>query len=183
MWLERESVEALMVVDRPEALAQRIEQELDRAYRLSRAILLDDREAEDTVQDACLIAWQRCGSLRDPDRFVPWFERILINGCRDRLRRRQRQRVRAIALQAAWAGKGSGSDPAEATSSQDRGLDTAFDRLDADHRLVVLLRFWQDLTLDEIADRLDVPLGTVKSRLHYALRTLRTTLEATDGRA
>jgi RNA polymerase sigma-70 factor (ECF subfamily) len=78
--------------------------------------------------------------------------------------------------------KTGGPDPAAALGGSDRDLDAAFDRLDADHRIVVLLRFWQDLSLEEIADRLDLPLGTVKSRLHYALRTLRTDLEATDGR-
>ena len=98
-----------------------------------------------------------------------------------RLRRRQRQRVRAIALQSAWTGEGTAPDHAERGGDPD--LDAAFDRLDPDHRLVVLMRYWRDMSLEDIADRLDVPLGTVKSRLHYALRTLRTTLEATDGRA
>jgi RNA polymerase sigma-70 factor (ECF subfamily) len=50
-------------------------------------------------------------------------------------------------------------------------------RLDADHRIVVILRYWADLSVDEIAARLDVPPGTVKSRLHYALRSMRPRLE------
>ena len=176
-------MESLLAIDRRETVARLIEPELDRSYRLARAILLDDREAEDAVQDACLIAWERASSLRDPDRFPAWFGRVLINGCRDRVRRKQRQRVRAIALQATWPGEAGGPDPSESISGNDRALDEAFDRLDIDHRLVVLLRFWQDLTLEEIADRLDTPVGTVKSRLHYALRKLRADLEATDGRA
>lgn len=175
-------MESLVALDRRDALARRIEHELDRSYRVARAILLDDREAEDAVQDACLIAWRRGGSLHDPDRFAAWFGRVLINGCRDRLRRRQRQRVRAIALQAEWQGERGGPDPADSVSTWNRDLDTAFDRLDPDHRLVVLLRYWQELTLDEIANRLDIPLGTVKSRLYYALRRLHADLEATDGR-
>ena len=96
-----------MAVDRRDTLARRIEGQVDRGYRLARAILTDEREAEDAVQDACLTAWQKGGSLRDQDRFDAWFERVLINGCRDRLRRRQRQRVRAIALQSAWTGEGT----------------------------------------------------------------------------
>jgi len=176
-------VESLVAINQHDALARRIQLELDRSYRLARAILLDDVEAEDAVQDACLVAWQRGASLRDQDRFGAWFGRILINGCRDRLRRRQRQQVRAIALQAGWQGEAGGPNPADALGADDRNLDAALDRLDADHRIVVLLRFWQDLTLEDIADRTDVPLGTVKSRLHYALRTLRTELEAPDGRA
>jgi RNA polymerase sigma-70 factor (ECF subfamily) len=53
----------------------------------------------------------------------------------------------------------------------------ALRRLDADHRIVVVLRYWADLTIDEIAERVDVPPGTVKSRLHYALRSMRPRLE------
>ena len=59
------------------------------AYRLARAILLDDAEAEDAVQEASLAAWRARGSLRDATRFEPWFDRILINQCRDQLRRRR----------------------------------------------------------------------------------------------
>ncbi len=176
-------MDSVSAIDRQAALARRVQLELAPSYRLARAILLDDREAEDAVQDACLIAWQRGESLRDPERFGAWFGRILANGCRDRLRRRQRQKVRALALEADWQGGIKDSEPGEAPGADGRDLDAAFDRLDADHRIVVLLRFWQDLTLDQIADRLDLPLGTVKSRLHYALRNLRIELEATHGRA
>ncbi len=179
---EGAGLESVALVDSHGAIARRIELELDQSFSLARAILGDEGEAEDAVQDACLAAWQRATSLRDPDRFGAWFGRILVNGCRDRLRRRQRQQVRAIALQAEWAGEAGGPDPAAWMAGSNRDLDAAFDRLDADHRIVVLLRFWQDLGLDEIADRLGLPLGTVKSRLHYALRTLRMDLEATDGR-
>ncbi len=174
-------MQTVMAIDRRDALARRIEQSLDRGYRLARAILADEREAEDALQDACMTAWRRGDSLRDPDRFQAWFERILINGCRDRLRGRQRQRVRSIALQAAWLAEGEGMAPDPA--GRDGVLDDAFDRLDPDHRIVVLLRFWQDLTVEDIAERLGLPAGTVKSRLHYALRTLRTSLEASHGRA
>ena len=170
------------VIDTRSAIARLLEQELDRSFSLARAILGDDREAEDAVQDACVATWQGVASLRDPDRFGAWFGRILVNGCRDRLSRRQRQQVRAIALQAEWRGEAGGPDPARIGAGSERNVDAAFERLDADHRIVILLRYWRDLSLDEIADRLDLPLGTVKSRLHYALRALRTDLEATDGR-
>ena len=167
---------AIVAMGREEALARHIEQNLLAAYRLARAILLDDAEAEDAVQDACLAAWRHRSSLRDPDRFRAWFDRILINGCRDRLRRRRRQQVRAIALETASA---SLPDP---PTQGDGHLDAALDGLDLDHRLVILLRYWQDLPLEAIAERLGIPVGTVKSRLHYALRAMRTRMEAADGR-
>jgi RNA polymerase sigma-70 factor (ECF subfamily) len=171
-------------LDKPGAAGQgasdfdaRLAQHVRVAYRLARAILLDDAEAEDAVQDACLAAWRRRSSLRDDALFTTWFDRILINGCRDRLRSRQRRQVRAISLQGTWH-ESSDVPPSDGSLL----LDAALDRLDLDHRLVILLRYWQDLPLEAIAERLGIPTGTVKSRLHYALAALRTGMEADDGR-
>ena len=66
--------------------------ELDRAYRLAGLLLGDATEAEDATQEALLRAWRSIDSLRDPAGFGAWFDRILVNGCRDRLRRRRRIR-------------------------------------------------------------------------------------------
>ena len=147
------------------------------AYRLARAILQDDAEAEDAVQEASLAAWRRRGTLRESTRFEPWFDRILINQCRDQLRRRRR----AIRVAAPPIGfEPAGPQPETGT---DADLDRALETLDADHRIVVLLRYWQDRTVDDIADRVGIPAGTVKSRLHHALRSMRASLEASHGRS
>jgi RNA polymerase sigma-70 factor (ECF subfamily) len=174
-------VEAVVAGVDSEPVSVLIERSVDHAFRLARAILLDEMEAEDAVQDACLTAWRRRASLRDRERFAPWFERILINGCRDRLRSRSRRRVRALALQESWHEPTEGPPRLPGTGDDDPALDLALDDLDPDHRIVVLLRYWQDLPLDAIADRLDVPVGTVKSRLHYAHRSLKASLEASHG--
>jgi RNA polymerase sigma-70 factor (ECF subfamily) len=146
------------------------------AYRLARAILLDDAEAEDAVQEASLAAWRRRDTLRDPSRFEPWFDRILVNQCRDQLRRRRR----AVPL----AAPPIGFEPAAGmlVAGTDADLGRAFDALDPDHRIVVLLRYWQDLTVEAIAERVGIPAGTVKSRLHHAVRSMRASLEASHGR-
>ncbi len=144
---------------------------LDRAYRLAGLLLADGPEAEDAVQDALIIAWRSFDSLHDPARFDAWFDRILVNGCRDRLRRRKV--VRFIPM-----GVGidpAGADPFKAFIERDALL-TGLSRLTPDERIVVTLRFWADLRLESIAERLDWPLGTVKSRLHRALERLRETL-------
>ena len=147
------------------------------SYRLARAILLDDHEAEDAVQEASLLAWRRSGSLRDPERFGAWFDRILVNHCRDRLRKRRR----AVQITAPPVG----FDPAgpRPETGSDADLDRAIDALDVDHRIVVILRYWQDRTVDDIAARVGIPSGTVKSRLHHALRAIRASLEASHGRS
>ncbi len=161
--------------------ARLLDRSLDRHYRLATAILADPIEAEDAVHDAALMAWRGFGKLRDIDRFDAWFARILVNGCRDRLRaRRRRPIVGALPMLGNLdAGRTRGvadRDPMAAVGERDE-LDRAMAALDPDHVVVVALRFAGDLSIPEIAIRLGIPEGTVKSRLHHALRRLRTALE------
>ena len=157
-----------------DVLAALTRRDVDRAYRLAWAILGNEEEAQDATQDALTTAWQRRGSLREQDRLEAWLGRILINKCRDRLRSRGRgrDRVRSLELVALPAV----SDGSQSMVDRDE-LDRALDSLSPDQRIVVVLRFWADLTVDDIADRLGVPSGTVKSRLHHSLNRLRSTLE------
>ncbi len=146
---------------------------LDAAYRLATFILGGDRsEAEDAVHDAALRAWQHFGDLREPDRFAPWFTRIVVNSCRDRLGAR---RVRPITFSNPIGA--ATPDPADAIVRAD-ALERALLTLSPDHRVVVALRYVADCSLDEIAARTGERAGTVKSRLHYALHALRAALDA-----
>ena len=140
---------------------------LDASYRLAAAILGDRSDAEDATHDALVMAWRRWSQLRDPDRFEHWFHRILINTCRDRLRRRARRQAADLSAELASPG-----DPTSGVDDRDE-IRRAMARLSADHRIVVALRFFADLPIDEIARRVGVPSGTVNSRLHHALRQLR----------
>jgi len=158
------------------AFAALTRRHLDQAFRLAWAILGATADAEDAVQDAFAQAWRKRSSLRDPDRFDAWFGRILVNVCRERLRARARTGVRELAM-------ASEAEPGDrrAAGPPDVGVRIAVDRalagLDPDHRIVVVLRYWADLTVEQIAERMGVPPGTVKSRLHYALRALAPLLE------
>ncbi len=138
------------------------------AYRLAGYILGDAAEAQDAVQDALIKAWQNWSSLRQIESFEPWFQRIVVNVCRDRMRRHRA--LRMVDLTAAQAI--ASEDTFAAMFDQDR-VARAVARLGPDQRVVVILRFWMDQTLVQVAETLDLPLGTVKSRLHYALRGLR----------
>lgn len=155
-----------------DAFAAITRRDVDRAYRLAWAILGNDEDAQDATQDALTTAWQRRRSLRDPDSLEAWLSRIVINKCRDRLRSRGRNRVRSIDLVALPPT----ADGSQSAADRDE-LDRALQSLNPDQRIVVILRFWADLTVDAIADRLSVPPGTVKSRLHHLLDALRSTLE------
>lgn len=148
---------------------------LDRSYRLAGLILGDAHEAEDATQDALLRAWRSASSLRDSAAFGAWFDRILVNVCRDRLRARGKVRLLAIedmGLEPTMA------DPFRAVLDRDQMLRSLAD-LDSDVRIVVLLHFWADLTLEAVAERVGWPVGTVKSRLHRGLVQLRDRIEPT----
>lgn len=147
--------------------------ELDRAYRLAGLILGNSHDAEDATQDALLRAWRSASSLRDPAGFQAWFDRILVNVCRDRLRRRSR--IRFIALDPGTDVELTG-DPIRSILDRDEAL-RALDSLNPDERTVLVLHFWADLTLAATAERLGWPIGTVKSRLHRALERMHTALD------
>lgn len=158
---------------RASAFHRLMSQHLDASYRLARAIVHEPADAEDAIQDALVQAWRKWPTLRDQAMFERWFSRILVNTCRDQLRRRN---VRRSGLPADLAGIPSHGDPLAATHERD-AMGAAMAKLSADQRVVVALRFYRDLPVDDIARRLGVPNGTVHSRLHYALKRLNELLD------
>ena len=161
--------------ERQAAFSRLTDRQLLASYRLAALLLGSDVEAQDATHDAAVIAWQRFASLRDPDRFDAWFQRILVNVCRDRLR--SHRRVRLISMDDAPEPtvSGTGSNLGEQDALR-RSLRT----LTPDQRTVVVLRYFADLSLGEIAERTGERLGTVKSRLHYALGALHAAYDAAD---
>jgi len=147
---------------------------IDAAYRYATLMMGSRADAEDATHDAALTAWRHLGELRDPAKFEAWFGRIVVNACRDRLRSRRRMPVH-VALDPEL----SSPDPNSGFARRD-ALADAIRSLSADHREVVVLRFFEDLTVDQIASRTGIGAGTVKSRLHYALRDLRAAIDAED---
>jgi RNA polymerase sigma factor (sigma-70 family) len=148
------------------------------AYRLAGYLLADSAEAEDATQEALEKAWLAWPRLREPDRFGAWFDRIVANVCKDKLRRSRG--IRVLELDDAVANSVHADDPFRASLARDQ-VGRLVRKLPSDQQLVVALRYWRSLSLEEVADRLDLPLGTVKSRLHYAMRTLRQELDRLDG--
>jgi RNA polymerase sigma-70 factor (ECF subfamily) len=132
-------------------------------------VLGDRADAEDAVGDALLRGWQSAGSLRSPAEFQAWLDRILVNVCRDRLRRRAR--VRFIALDVEHDRPGTADEFRELAERDE--LVGALAALPADERIVVVLHYWADLTLEAVGQRLGWPVGTVKSKLHRALGRVR----------
>lgn len=160
--------------ERERLFARHLDTWLDRSYGLATVILGDRAEAEEATHDAVLAAWRGLDGLRDPERVEAWFTRILVNACRDRLRRR-RVRPLAVELPTALTAPDPGVDLGTYDALQ-RGIRT----LTPEQRAVVVLRYWSDLSIEEIAARTGARSGTVKSRLHYAMRHLRAAYERDD---
>ena len=145
-----------------------------KARRLAGWILHDPIAAEDAVQEAALLAWDRRRSLRDPDAVEAWFNRILVNVCRAELRRRSHA-VPVSNLEPA-------ADGDHASLGQRDELTRSIRILEPDEQLLLALRFGRDLTVPQIAATTGMREGTVKWRLNTALQHLRAALEA-DRRA
>src|SRR6266576_559981 len=146
----------------------------DRFLAVSRRILRDIDLAEDATQQALLAIWQDLPGLRDPARFDAWSYRLLVRACYAEGRRTRRWAPNLSLLPA------DEPEVAEGLSSVvDRDqLERGFRRLSIDHRAVVVLHHYLDLPLEVVADVVGVPIGTVRSRLHHAMRGLRAALDA-----
>jgi RNA polymerase sigma-70 factor (ECF subfamily) len=149
---------------------------VDRCYAIAYRVLRDQHRAQDATQQALLGAWRDLPTLRDPDRFEAWLHRLVVNACYTEARgeRRAAARVRVISIEP--------SVPDLAHSVVDRDeLEGAFRRLSPEQRAVVVLHHHLGYPLTEIAATLGIPVGTARSRLHYAVRQLRAALDH-DGR-
>lgn len=171
--MQRDLVERAMTGDH-DAFSELARVAIDRLYVIARLILRDDAKAEDATQEALLSAWRRIRGLRDPDRFDAWLHRILVHACyleAGRGRRVSRVEVVIDAIDPAEP------DPTLDTADRDE-IERGFRRLDTDQRAVLVLHYYLGLRLDEVAEVLGIPPGTVRSRLHRATATMRAALEA-----
>jgi RNA polymerase sigma-70 factor (ECF subfamily) len=145
----------------------------DRLHAVAHRILRDTDLAEDATQQALLSIWREIRQLRDPARFDAWSYRLLVRACyaEGRRNRRWSPNLRLLPLDM------PATDRLDLVVDRDQ-LERGFRRLSIDHRAVVVLHHYLDLSLEEVAETLGVPPGTVRSRLHHAMRGLRAALDA-----
>ena len=146
----------------------------DGLHAVAHRILRDIDLAEDATQRALLAIWRDLPQLRDPARFDAWSYRLLVRACYAEGRRTGRW---TPTLRLLPTDKLAAADDTGAVHDRDQ-LERGFRRLSIDHRAVVVLHHYLDLSIDEVAESLGVPVGTVRSRLHHAMRGLRAALDA-----
>jgi RNA polymerase sigma-70 factor (sigma-E family) len=148
--------------------------------RLAALLLRDRSRAEEVVQDAFIAAYPRLARLREEGTALAYLRRSVVNGCRSGFRRHgvEERYLTSVKGSADAPGRASG-DSAETTALRhhdDAALLEAVHRLPQRQREVVVLRYYADLSEQQIADALDIAAGSVKAHAHRALTTLRTTL-------
>jgi RNA polymerase sigma-70 factor (ECF subfamily) len=160
-----------------DAFSSLVDSSVDRLHAVANLILRDPDRAQDAVQDALISAWKDVRALRDPDAWDAWTYRITVWSCY-RMAKKDRRRNR---VELKVVPDPEPSSPFDAPSAlADRDLvERALSDLPIDHRAVVVLRFYVDLPLDAVADILDIPVGTAKSRLHRAIASLRGSMTPT----
>jgi RNA polymerase sigma-70 factor (ECF subfamily) len=154
-----------------DAFSSLVDVSVDRLYGVATLILRDPDRAQDAVQEALMSAWKDVRALRDPDAWDAWLHRITVWACY-RVAKKERRRKTVELKVVPDPERAVASDSAAALANRDL-IERQLNDLPIDHRSVVVLRFYLDLPLDEVADILDIPVGTVKSRLHRALASLR----------
>lgn len=171
--LDRELVERAQRGDEAAfgALAVRIS---NRMYAIAHHILRDTDRADDAAQQAMIDIWRHLPELKDPDRFNVWVHRIVVRAAYAEARR---LRTWTLRVDSVGPDRRDSPDVAAAVAERDQ-LERGFTRLKLDHRAVVVLKHYAGLSNEEIAEALEIPIGTVRSRLHYSIRTMRAALEA-----
>ena len=148
---------------------QKVREKERSLYRIAVSYLKNDAEAADAVQDALLTAWEKRNTLRQTEYFGAWLTRILINCCKQHLRRRR-----------PTAGL-SEQTPAVMPDTEDGlALRMALEKLDQAYRIPLLLYHLDGYSVTEISRILLLPQGTVKSRLSRARAKLKNLLSDTE---
>lgn len=144
----------------------RLAEQYDRYYRLAFGIVKNEQDAMDVVQEAAYKAILNCGSLRKREYVDTWLYRIVVNEAMNLFRKRKQEILSA-----------EETELSHNDHYRDFDLELAIENLDEKERVLITLRFFEDMQLDQIAEVLEENLSTVKSRLYRTLKKLRIMLE------
>ncbi|MBL4931381.1 sigma-70 family RNA polymerase sigma factor [Clostridium paridis] len=157
---------ALAVKGNEEAFSYVINLKKEDLYRTAYAFVKNKDDALDILQETVYKAYISIGKLRKPQYFNTWLTRILINNCKDFIRSKEK----VIYLEDS---KNCNEDSTRINVDEKLDLLYAIDKLEEKHRMVIILKYFQDLTINQIAETLGYPIGTVKTYLNKGLSQLR----------
>ena len=143
-------------------------------YRIARAVLWNDADCADAIQEAVFKGWMKRGSLKEEARFEAWLARILVNECRNLQRK---QKLKSVPLNEEI------SPSQQDSMTEDVQLRQALQSMPEKYRMPLLLHYLEGYTLSDVGRILDIPYTLAKSRLHQARNSLRKILNAGDEQA
>ena len=171
--MQRELVERARGGDL-EAFGQLVEIAFPRLKGIAYLILRDADRAEDAVQDALVAAWQDLRALRDPDAWDAWLRRLLVRTCY-RLAKQDRRQAQVASRVGPDQMRARSADATAGVAEREWILDE-LGRIDVEKRSVIVLHYYLDLPMGEVAEILGIPYGTAASRLHRGLELMRASL-------
>jgi RNA polymerase sigma-70 factor (ECF subfamily) len=163
-----------------EAFAKLVQKYQSRVLTLAARILDNRSEAEDVAQDIFVKVFQSLHEFRGASRFSTWLYRITVNHCLNYIRRRTRQQQTLVTAEPEdWRRESPTSNPHRMLEQKERWalVQAKLQMLSPEYRAILLLRDFEGLSYEEIADVLQLEGGTVKSRLHRARMELKALLE------
>lgn len=163
-----------------EAFAELVRKYQNRILTLATRMLDNRSEAEDVAQDIFIKVFQSLHDFRGASRFSTWLYRVTVNHCLNYIRRRTRQQQTLVGAESSeWMQESPASNPHKRLEQKERWVlvQAKLQVLSPEHRTIILLRDFEGLSYEEIADVLQLETGTVKSRLHRARMELKALLE------
>ncbi|MCK9861625.1 sigma-70 family RNA polymerase sigma factor [Paenibacillus sp. ATY16] len=165
--MDRDEYAAAAIKGDDDALIARIQMDQSRLYGIAYSYMRNETDALEAVQETTFRVWSKRRSLRDPKVFTTWVTRILIRVCLDERKKRLRERpLRNEFLER------------DAQTADEHGIDrldmaVQLKKLPSKYRMVIVLKYYRDMTITEIAELLEKPDGTIRTWLHQALKRLR----------
>jgi len=162
-----------------DAFSQLVKLSFPRLERVADLILRDPDRAQDAVQNALMRAWRDLRALRNPDAWDAWLRRLTVTACYDVARKDKRRRKIEVHVEPDPATAGASDATAEIADREWLGRE--LERIDLDQRVVLVLHYYLDLPVKEVAQILDIPYGTAASRLHRGLEAMRSSIGIEHG--
>ena len=154
-------------------VAEYVTQEKEKHYRLAFSYVKNVDDALDIVQESIYKAFSSIDSLKEPSHIKTWFYRIIVNTALDFLRKRKRLIIVDEVILTAY-------DSGTVDNYQDFDLQNALEDLPEKYRSVIILRYFEDFKIEEVAEILDRNVNTVKTQLYKALEMLRININDLD---
>jgi len=152
-------------------------------YKVAYSYFKDENNASDALADAVVIAYKNIYKIKNKDKFNPWITTILVNRCREILRRNKIivfEQYDAKVVDISSINEGQKLSDYEKVENKIYLIDL-LNKIDGKYRDVIRLKYFGDYTLEEVATILDIPLGTVKSRLNFGIKKLKGFMEVNNN--